>query len=254
MRLRIFSDLHLETYKEGRELPDVEADLIVLAGDIHPGSAGLTWAAERFSGTPVIYVAGNHEYYGTSMPAMRVELKSEAEKLGIHFLDNSSVKLGGVKFLGTTLWTDFNLYDDDPDKAYASTYERALTFMPDYRIIEQPEGVIFSPEESQRLHKIAVGWLEEELAAPFAGPKVVISHHAPHAACIPDQFQGDILSPAFASKLDRLMGKAELWIHGHVHELVDFKCRGTRIVANPGGYPNEFETPCFVPDLVIEVP
>lgn len=129
-----------------------------------------------------------------------------------------------------------------------------MRFMPDFHIVEQPEGERFLPEESQRLHKIAVDWLEGELAAPFTGSKVVISHHAPNAGCIPPRFQGDILSPAFASNLDKLMGKANLWVHGHVHELVDFECMGTRIVANPGGYPNEFEDPSFVPDLVIEVP
>jgi len=254
MRLRILSDLHLETYKEGRELPDAAADVVILAGDIHPGTAGLAWATKRFTTTPIIYVAGNHEYYGSSMPLLRAELKLEAKRLGVHFLDNTSVELDGVKFLGTTLWTDFNLYANDFEKDYVSTYKKALQFMPDFHIVEQPEGERFLPEESQRLHKIAVDWLEVELAAPFTGPKVVISHHAPNAACIPSRFQGDILSPAFASSLDRLMGKANLWVHGHVHEPVDFKCQGTRIVANPGGYPDEFDVPCFIPDWVIEVP
>ncbi|GLR64441.1 metallophosphoesterase [Marinospirillum insulare] len=254
MRLRIFSDLHFETYIDGRDFPDADADVIILAGDIHLGTAGLDWAAKRFSGTPIIYVPGNHEYYGSSMPAMRKELRNKAERLGIHLLDNTSLELDGVKFLGTTLWTDFNLYAGDLEKDYVSTYKKALSFMLDYHIIEQPEGERFLPEESQRLHKVAVDWLTTELAKPFAGTQVVISHHAPNAACIPPRFQGDILSPAFASNLDQLMGKAKLWIHGHVHERVDFEYQGTRIIANPGGYPNEFEEPSFIPDLVIKVP
>lgn len=254
MRLRILSDLHLEHFKKGRELPDAPADAVILAGDIHTGTRGLGWAARRFPNLPVLYVPGNHEYYKHSMPALRSELQAEAKELGIHLLDNASVEINGVKFIGSTLWTDFALYADRPDPETERTYEKARSFMPDFRIIEQPEGVVFTPEESQRLHRDATQWLENELSAPFAGRKVIITHHAPLAACIPARFQGDALSPAFASQLPYLMGEAALWVHGHVHETVDLECMGTRIVANPGGYPNEFESPCFVPDLVVEVP
>ncbi|WP_417582957.1 metallophosphoesterase family protein [Nitrincola sp.] len=253
MRLRIFSDLHLEHFDEGLDLPDVAADVVILAGDIHTGTQGLHWAASRFSGVPVIYVPGNHEYYNRSMSALRADLHHEAKRLGIHLLDNASVNIGGVKFLGSTLWTDFELYANCPDNSAAFTYKKAVSVMPDFRIIEQPDGMIFTPEESQRLHNRAIKWLEKELASPYAGPKVVISHHAPLANCIPVYYRGDALSPAFASDLARLMGKAELWVHGHVHEAVDFECMGTRIIANPGGYPYEFESPSFVPDLVVEI-
>ncbi|MGY4878241.1 metallophosphoesterase family protein [Vreelandella aquamarina] len=253
MRLRIISDLHLEHFDDARDLPDVPADVVILAGDIHTGVKGLQWAAGRFANLPVIYVAGNHEYYGHSIPELSAGLRSEAKRLGIHLLDNTSVEIGGVQFIGSTLWTDFRLYENDPAHRLEATYEKALAFMPDFNIIEQPDGVTFTPEESQRLHKRAVQWLEHELEAPFAGPKVVITHHAPLPSCIPNQYQGDALSPAFASDLSRLMGKSVLWVHGHVHETVDVNCMGTRVIANPGGYPDEFTPPCFLPDLVVEV-
>jgi len=254
VRLRILSDLHLEHFYEGRGLPDVPADVVILAGDIHSGSQGLAWAAAQFRDVPVIYVPGNHEYYGHSMPQLRKALQAEARQLGIYLLDNTHVDIDGIRFLGTTLWTDFALYSASYEHDPAATHEKALSFMPDFRIIEQPEDAIFTPEASQQLHHEAVRWLEAELAAPFSGPKVIVSHHAPLADCIPSRYTGDALSPAFASDLSRLMGKAALWAHGHVHEAVDIKCSGTRIVANPGGYPNEFESPSFRPDLTIEVP
>ncbi|MBV1788229.1 metallophosphoesterase family protein [Marinobacterium sp. D7] len=254
MRLRILSDLHIEHFRQGRSLPEAAADVVILAGDIHSGSSGIEWAARQFPDQPVLYVPGNHEYYGYSMPALRAELQAEAKRLGIRLLDNTSVVIDGVKFLGTTLWTDFALYADSADENAELTYAKALAVMPDFSIIEQPEGLVFTPEESQRLHRVAIRWLEQALSVPFAGPKVVISHHAPLAACIPPRYQGDILSPAFASRLSQLMGRAALWIHGHVHEPVDLECRGTRIIANPGGYPNEFDPPCFVPDLVVDLP
>ncbi|SEK65593.1 metallophosphoesterase [Halomonas daqiaonensis] len=253
MRLRVLSDLHLEHADRPPELPESRADVVILAGDIHADIQGLSWAAERFAGTPIVYVPGNHEFYGTSMPALRRVLAAEAERLGIHLLDNRSLTLGGVRFHGTTLWTDFALYADQPEFDPALTEARALALMPDFRIIEQPEGAMFTPEESRRLHAEALAWLDEELARPFTGPRVVISHHAPLADCIPSCYRGDVLSPAFASHLPQLMGRMDLWIHGHVHEPVDLETGGTRVIANPGGYPDEFDPPLFIDDLIVEV-
>lgn len=253
MRLRVLSDLHLEYFDDGRDLPQVSAEAVILAGDIHHQTEGLTWAAERFRGLPILYVPGNHEFYDGSMSALRQTLAAEAERLGIHLLDNRSLTLDGVRFHGTTLWTDFALYSDEPDYDPAVTEEQAHWRMPDFNIIEQPVGETFSPEESQRLHSEALAWLAAELARPFDGRRVVISHHAPLAQCIPPRYRGDVLSPAFASHLPALMGRMDLWIHGHVHEPVDQIVKGTRVLANPGGYPDEFEPPLFVPDLVIEV-
>lgn len=254
MRLRILSDLHLEFFEGGtRELPEVDADVVVLAGDIHCQTKGLSWAAERFAGSEILYVAGNHEFYRTRMPDMRVAMYKEAERRGIHFLDNESVTIGDVRFLGTTLWTDFALYADYEGYDATATRELALHQMQDFRLIEQPRGETFTPEASQALHAGARIWLETELARPHSGPTVVISHHAPLRECIPPRYLGDMLSAAFASRLDGLMGRMDLWIHGHVHEPVDRSVKGTRVIANPGGYPDEFEALSFIPDLVVDV-
>ncbi|MDW7745878.1 metallophosphoesterase [Halomonas sp.] len=253
MRLRLLSDLHLEHFDSPPELPEASADAVILAGDIHAGLQGLGWAAERFAGTPILYVPGNHEFYGTGMPELRRELAAEAARLGIHLLDNRSLTLDGVRFHGTTLWTDFALYAGQSEHDWSLTEARALALMPDFRIIEQPEGAVFTPAESRRLHAEALAWLDAELARPFSGPRVVISHHAPLAECIPGRYRGDALSPAFASHLPQLMGRMDLWLHGHVHEPVDLASGGTRVIANPGGYPDEFVPPLFAPDLIIEV-
>lgn len=112
---------------------------------------------------------------------------------------------------------------------------------------------VFTPQASQELHVEALAWLSNELEQPFDGPRVVISHHAPLHRCIPEQYLGDALSPAFASHLPQLMGKMDLWVHGHVHEPVDTLCNGTRVIANPGGYPDEFTPALFEPSLVVNV-
>lgn len=253
MKLRILSDLHLEHHDEGRSLPNVEADAVILAGDIHTGTQGLHWAAKTFADVPVIYVPGNHEFYGSCMPKLRHALLQEAKQLGIHLLDNRAIVLDGVEFLGTTLWTDLLLYADQPDYSLEETERYAEYVIPDFRLIEQPEGELFSAQESTRLHQSALDWLSQELNRTSSGPRVVISHHAPLAECIPPRYEGDELSPAFASSLQHLMGRMDLWVHGHVHEPVDLIYSGTRVVANPGGYPGEFEPPVFVDDKVIEI-
>lgn len=253
MRLWILSDLHLEHFAEGRGLPRVDADAVVLASDIHIGCRGLAWAAERFAGTPILYVPGNHEYYGGCMPNLRVELAAEAQRLGIHLLDDRSLTLDGVCFHGLTLWTDFALYADMPDRDVRRCEQAAQEVMQDFRCIEQPVGEVLTPAESRRLHARSLAWLEAELARPWEGPRVVISHHAPLGDCIPPGYRGDALSPAFASGLAPLMGRMDLWLHGHVHEPVDLRVKGTRVVANPGGYPHEFEPPRFAPGRVVEV-
>jgi predicted phosphodiesterase len=253
MRLRILSDLHLEFFDGSRELPEVDADVVILAGDIHRKSEGLAWARHRFPTTPIIYVPGNHEFYDTCMPLLRDELALEAERLDIELLDNRSVTLNGVRFFGTTLWTDFALYAGDPTQNPAHTESKALRYMPDFRIVQTAPGRVFTPEASRQLHAEARHWLESELAKPFDGPKVVVSHHAPLHDCIPDQYLGDALSPAFASNLPHLMGKMDVWVHGHVHEPVDILRNGTRIIANPGGYPYEFNPARFKPDCVLDV-
>ncbi|WP_144981973.1 metallophosphoesterase family protein [Halomonas sp. C22] len=253
MRLRVLSDLHLEHFAGQRELPEVAADIVVLAGDIHRHTEGLAWARSQFPDLPILYVPGNHEFYGTCMPTLREALVVEAANQGIELLDNRSVDLGGVRFYGTTLWTDFALYADDPTRDPHETYTKAQRYMPDFSVITLDEEEVFTPQASQRLHAAAVAWLEKELAIPFEGRRVVISHHAPLHRCIPERYLGDALSPAFASHLPHLMGKMDLWIHGHVHEPVDTMCAGTRVIANPGGYPDEFLPALFRPAWVVTI-
>lgn len=253
MRLRILSDLHLEFFDGNRELPDVEADVVVLAGDIHRQCEGLAWARHRFPDVPILYVPGNHEFYATCMPLLRDELAREAKRLDIALLDNRAITLNGVRFYGTTLWTDFALYAGDPTQNPEDTESKALSVMPDFQIIQSSSGVTFTPQASQQLHAEALAWLDGELSQPFNGKKVVVSHHAPLHDCIPDQYVGDALSPAFASHLPHLMGKMDIWVHGHVHEPVDILRNGTRVIANPGGYPDEFTPERFKPDCIVEI-
>ena len=105
MKIRVLSDLHLEFADWSP--PPADADVIVLAGDIHIGVRGLEWARQQFPATPIVYVAGNHEFYGGQMRQVTAALREAADRLGVHLLDADELVLGGARFLGATLWTDF---------------------------------------------------------------------------------------------------------------------------------------------------
>jgi predicted phosphodiesterase len=250
-RLRVFSDLHLE-FRDWNP-PAAQADVVVCAGDIHVGVAGLEWARRRFAETPVIYVAGNHEYFGAELNETRAALSGAAARLGIHFLDPGEVVLAGVRFLGTTLWTDFELYGDEPEQV-AQAMHHAKRLMRDYRTIRCGAQGKFRPEHALALHHEELRWLEQTLQEPFAGATVVVTHHLPHRHSIHPRYEGDLLNAAFASDLARLVRPpVQLWIHGHTHESMDYVVEGTRVVCNPRGYIPMQPNPAFDPMLLIDV-
>lgn len=244
MRLHVLSDLHLEADPSFRP-PVTRTDVLVLDGDIAPGTDGL--AAFADCGIPVIYVPGNHEYYGADLETMQRRIRNYARDVGIHLLDRDEVVLKGVRFLGATLWTDFNLYGE---RNLAEVFEQSKREVLDFREIRYRDRLLI-PEDTIDFHHDAVRWLARKLAAPFAGPTVVVTHHAPHPGSVHPRWKDNLVNPAFVSDLTPLMGKAALWIHGHTHDSFDYKVGGTRVICNPKGYRNENRS--FRPDLTVRV-
>jgi predicted phosphodiesterase len=108
MKLLVLSDLHLENgHFEPQDDAIHVADVIVLAGDIHPAPNGIVWARQTFGDKPIVYVAGNHEYFDCEFEAALQILRNAAKEHGVHFLENDCVDIQGIRFLGCTLWTDF---------------------------------------------------------------------------------------------------------------------------------------------------
>jgi Icc-related predicted phosphoesterase len=246
MQLRVLSDLHFEFDGDFRP-PDVAADVLVLAGDIEPGTAGLTRFAD--AGVPVIYVPGNHEYYGHHFDETNAELRRVAKSLGIHLLDNDQVVVGGVRFLGSTLWTDFRL---DGEYSVPRAMQAAEQLVFDFKAIRYAGTALLTPRDTVLLHRQSVEWLAQKLDESFPGTTVVVTHHAPHLGSIHPRWERSTINPSFASDLSQLMGKAALWIHGHMHDSFDYTVAGTRVVCNPKGYRKENKF--FRPALVIDVP
>lgn len=251
MKLNVLSDLHLSV--GALERPRTDADLIVLAGDVARPQAAAEWALGL--DRPVLYVIGNHEFYGSSIEATRAELARLFAGTHVHLLDDGERVIDGVRFLGSTLWTDFRLAGGDA-AAQQAAVEQALKFNRDYSRI-RIGGAPFTPAASAALFARHAAWLEQRLAAPHPGPTVVITHHAPARGSIHPRFAGSPLNNCFVSDAQWLIdgSRVGLWIHGHTHDSFDYRVNGTRVLCNPRGYFKDGanENPQFDPLLVVEV-
>lgn len=251
MKIRLFSDLHLEF--GGFEPQALAADVVVLAGDIHNGHAGLAWARRAFPDAQLVYVMGNHEFYDGDLDAVLLAARREAAALGIHLLEQGEVILGGVRFLGATLWTDFEVEVPRLPRHEAMRYAESV--MPDFSVIRHRGGALRA-EHTCGFHEDAKQWLSARLAEPFDGRTVVVTHHLPHRGSIARPFHRDPLNPAFASHLPQLVQPpVDLWIHGHTHCSCDYEpVPGTRVLCNPRGYaPSELNAG-FDPRLLVTLP
>ena len=249
MRIHVLSDLHLS--QGTLELPPVDADVVVLAGDIARPRESIAWA--RALGRPVVYVAGNHEFYGSSFGATLDALRGLAAGSDVHVLDDQALVVDGVRFLGTTLWTDFALYGRGDLRAAA--YVEAVRTLRDFSRIVHDDGTPFTPDACAGRFARHAAWLEARLGEAHDGPTVVVTHHAPSRRSIHPRFVGSWLNPCFVSDAEHLAGRAALWIHGHTHDSFDYDLRGTRVLCNPRGYAKGgvAENPSFDPALCVEV-
>lgn len=264
MKIQLASDLHLEYLQRnfpGERLiaPARDADLLVLAGDIASGVHAIRLF--RDWPVPVLYVAGNHEFYQYSLEQTRLALRQAAEGGPVRFLDNGSAVFPGVRFLGATLWTDYLLESDSaPDQLMLYADQKVQ----DHHMIRTEAGR-FTPALARAQHALSRQWLARELAKPCDGKTVVISHHGPHCRSIHPRFAGNDLNACFVSGgLEPLIAQADYWLHGHVHDSFDYMLHGCRIVANPRGYALnrreaatalelQFENPAFQSACLLDI-
>ncbi len=242
----MLSDLHCEF--SDFDIPAIDADVRVLAGDIHTKERGLSIAIAQGANKPTLYVAGNHEFYGTAVPKLYDKMKAMTMGTPICMLENEQAIVDDVRFLGCTLWTDFGLLGEDWRELAMLEAKATMT---DYKKIRMnPSYRKLTPEATYAFHRISLSWLESRLAEPFDGKTVVITHHAPSSDSIDDN--RDLINAAYASSLDDFIHShpIDLWIHGHTHRCVDYRIGRTRIVSNQRGYPGE-NTGAFDPEFVV---
>lgn len=255
MRLLVLSDLHIEHW--GDTLPTlgtVPYDAVVIAGDIWKGTRAIAWAGTCFT-CPVLYVAGNHEAYGDAIDTVLDKLKAAADKsLNVVFLNCNEAVFDGVRFVGATLWTDFKLYGDEMQTRAMNAAEQAMN---DYHVIRVAARGYrrLSTTDTLGYHLKHRFYIEGVLSRPFEGKTVVITHMAPSIKSVHPKYGGDSCNPYYASNLEGLVARADLWIHGHTHSSFDYQIGKCRVVCNPCGYPynGRPENAFFNPNLIVEI-
>jgi predicted phosphodiesterase len=253
MKIALLSDLHLSVHPLAQ--PVTDADIVVLAGDLWRPAEAMQWAGAFAQ--PTLFVAGNHEFYGGSIPGTYRALREHAEGSRVRVLEQDAWHHQGVRFLGCTLWSDYRFFDSDD--ARATGLHQATTLVRDFSRIRVAEGfdATFTPAVSQLLFDRSVTWLEARFREPHDGPTVVVTHFAPSPRSVSPQFAGSPLNACFVSDLEAKIQawQPALWLHGHTHDSFDYRVGATRVVCNPHGYARDGnnENPRFDPVLVLEV-
>jgi predicted phosphodiesterase len=247
MRLRILSDLHMEF--GAYEPPASDADIVILAGDINVRDRAADWILRHFPSTPVLYVLGNHEFYGEQIPHLTEQLRTYYAPTQVRLLENASTSIGAYRFFGATLWTDMGL---NGDVEAGATAAREMNDFNRIRI-SSPLRKKFTPAYARMLHADSVRALRAFLA-DGAENAVVITHHAPSIRSLPEAVRADPVRCGYASDLEALIQEYQprLWIHGHIHESSHYQIGRTTILANPRGYPAALN-PAFRDDLVFKL-
>ncbi|MGF9563961.1 metallophosphoesterase [Neorhizobium sp. JUb45] len=256
MRLWVMSDLHLEFSALPLPLTIPEADVCVVAGDVLTKGVvpSLEWITQNIAPhMPVVFVAGNHEFYDATFGESILAGKAYAATVeNLFYLDGETIEISGVLFVGGTLWTDFNLngWQD-------SAIEDAKSRMNDYRRIRLSKKPFskFLPFQSVHKHRLDRTAIEAATTAERNAPLAVVTHHAPSERSLPTADRGTLSAAAYASDLTDLIavGKPDLWIHGHIHHHSDYMIGDTRVLAYPRGYPGEETFANFDPAFVVEV-
>lgn len=264
MKIRLFSDLHLEF--ASMNIDPAGEDLIIFAGDIGIHTTGLQFAKQvaRDLSVPVLYVAGNHEYYrDTDMGldfhtwedtpndlAAEADLTDKIRKGRATYFEDTCIVYKGVRFIGSTLWTGMDFFGEN-DFWVRNCVVNALN---DYVVIWSKMNHVLQIDQVIQRYKDSLFFISERLHEPFKGPTVVITHHTPSSLSVSPQYRDNPVTAAYSNRLENLILDTDpvLWVHGHTHHSFDYDLGATRVVCNPRGYQPR-ESTGFNSNLLIEV-
>lgn len=278
MRIQLISDLHLENYPEYVPRAAPEVDVLILAGDIGSYQAGSLLADDDFglsrfsprrpeSGwRRVFYLPGNHEFDCLDYDATYLKLQHLCDALGIEWLERKIITVGSVRFIGTTLWSDFEAIAKskgtltEQTKALEKAYRAANFYLAKNTTLRNGEPML--AEDIRLLAQECQSWLSSALSVPFDGTTVTVTHFAPTLRSADPRYGITPGTAGFCNALDHLLPLSQIWMHGHLHCANDFVISGVedgkpfscRVVANPRGYPEKKEDRAFQEEFIIELP
>jgi Icc-related predicted phosphoesterase len=265
MNIQLLSDLHLETHPHFVPEFAPGADVLILAGDIgsyQEGSMLVTqgdndFGLARFSPradlaawpVPVFFVPGNHEYDGMPFEEAHARLQETCERLQITWLHRRVKVMNGVRWIGCTLWSDFEALvpQQGPLTQQLKAREKAERAADFYlrKTGTTLDGKPFLSDAVRAQAQDDQAWLTQALSEPFEGVTVVVTHFAPSLKSADPRYGLTPGTAGFCNALDHLLPKANLWLHGHLHCAHDYVHAGCRVVANPLGYARKNEQLAF---------
>ena len=275
MRVWVLSDLHVDA--SPWEPPEGErVDLAIVAGDVADGlrKRAIPWLARHVVpwAREVVYVPGNHDFWRTRMPDELALARDAAEEAGITMLDSGQARIvDGVEITGATLWTDYAVGGLGHQALAMRTAGDRQVGMRDHRLVQTRDRLgtpaPFRPPAALAVHRQQRERIEWRLAEPWAGPRIVVTHHAPHPRSLLHGEVREVIDAAYASDLTAIMEgphAPDFWIHGHIHASRDYRVGRTRILANPRGHDtshrrrngdwiDERENTSFDPLMILEL-
>ncbi len=241
VKIQVVSDIHLEFTGMGCDLDpvaEVERDLLILAGDLAEGGNAIAWLMQQTAISPVVYVAGNHEYYGGEIDKVDKMFRALDEDVpNFHFLQENVYEQDGIRIAGCTLWTDMK----DQDAWHRRQVARSMA---DFTGAITKRGTRFTPDIAAGINMQHRNWLlrQEDI-------DIVVTHHAPSWQSITPYWEehGGLLNCGFAGSSDDIISALapRYWIHGHMHSFIrywhDKKVDGTQVLCNPRGYGGSYQ-------------
>jgi len=277
MRIQLLSDLHLECEPDFLPSPADDVDVLVLAGDIGSYQEGSLLNDDRFGltrfsplqpGAPwsrVLYIPGNHEFDLLDYDATYARLRDTCTSLGIEWLEGEIITIGTVRFIGSTLWSDFESIAAKESnmtsrmRALEKAYRAANFYLEKHTTFRNDKPML--AEDIRGLGLASQAWLERALETPFEGTTIAVTHFAPTLQSADPRYGLTPGTAGFCNALDHLLPFAQFWLHGHLHCKNDFVVSGNRnglpwscrVVANPRGYADKAEQQYFMDPFVFEI-
>ena len=255
MKISIASDIHLEFGDLDLRNSD-GAEVLILSGDICVARdvgerdahnirgewdrsnrihAFFERCASEFA--HVIYCVGNHEHYHGKFYKTWHELIAEMPD-NVEVLEQQSVEIDGVLFLGGTLWTSCNKGDPMTHMVLKNGMNdyRAITFHDRVRNIYRK----LDPKDTLDEYSHTVQYFHETIEANPDKKVVVCTHHAPSFQSVHEHYRHDReMNGGYASSLEEFIldhPQIKFWTHGHMHDPSDYMIGDCRVIANPRGY------------------
>ncbi len=231
MKIAYLSDLHADAYSS-LNIVVPECDVLLLAGDMATtpdGAQAVVQYLRNITDAPILYVLGNHEYYGFEFPTIRKAYRNQVQKIEqVYLLERREFVLDKVRFLGTTLWSDLSNPLD------ATMCKMGLN---DFNLIQHDGGRLTTSEYTEEWKRNSK-WLRRKLRTDFEGVTVVFTHHSPSEKTCAKQYRRSTIRHAFHSKMEDMLDECgpPIWIYGHDHVTAESTYGETALLSNQAGY------------------